>query len=178
MTHQGSAVVHQCPPAVECLCTRRSVSAATDAIGAYRFIDGRYESEMPPRDCHVGRWPPRNDKSEAGFILTKACTGRRRCAGRGMPLPYNAQLAASQNYPFSIIHLPRALSRFLQYYPSSPAFAFSVRMRRTLSSMRASVSVPSAAASRRACRAASRSSGIRMRSQPASMASRAASPGV
>ena len=66
----------------------------------------------------------------------------------------------------------------LQYYPSSPAFAFSVRMRRTLSSMRASVSVPSAAASRRACRAASRSSGIRMRSQPASMASRAASPGV
>ena len=59
-------------------------------------------------------------------------------------------------------------------YPSSPAFAFSVRMRRTLSLMRASVSVPSAAA----CRAASRSSGIRMRSQPASMASRAASPGV
>ena len=52
----GSAVVHQCPPAVECLCTRRSVSAATDAIGAYRFIDGRYESEVPPRDCHVGRW--------------------------------------------------------------------------------------------------------------------------
>ena len=92
MTHQGSAVVHQCPPAVECLCTRRSVSAATDAIGAYRFIDGRYESEVPPRDCHVGRWPPRNDKSEAGFILTKACTGRRRCAGRGMPLPYNARL--------------------------------------------------------------------------------------
>ena len=88
----GSAVVHQCPPAVECLCTRRSVSAATDAIGAYRFIDGRYESEVPPRDCHVGRWPPRNDKSEAGFILTKACTGRRRCAGRGMPLPYNARL--------------------------------------------------------------------------------------
>ena len=106
MTHQGSAVVHQCPPAVECLCTRRSVSAATDAIGAYRFIDGRYESEVPPRDCHVGRWPPRNDKSEAGFILTKACTGRRRCAGRGMPLPYSTQKQPgniTQNHSNSII---------------------------------------------------------------------------
>ena len=82
---------------LNCLCTRRSVSAATDAIGAYRFIDGRYESEVPPRDCHVGRWPPRNDKSEAGFILTKACTGRRRCAGRGMPLPCN-----TQKYPGNI----------------------------------------------------------------------------
>ena len=48
-----------------CRCARRSVSAATDAIGAYRFIDGRYESEVPPRDCHVGRWPPRNDNLEA-----------------------------------------------------------------------------------------------------------------
>ena len=126
----------------------------------------------------TGAKRPRNDNSGAGAVLAIACSDRQHCAGRGVPLPYNAQLAASQNYPFSIIHLPRALSRFLQYYPSSPAFAFSVRMRRTLSSMRASVSVPSAAASRRACRTASRSSGIRMRSQPASMASRAASPGV
>ena len=126
----------------------------------------------------TGAKRPRNDNSGAGAVLAIACSDRQHCAGRGMPLPYNAQLAASQNYPFSIIHLPRALSRFLQYYPSSPAAAFSVRMRRTLSSMRVSVSVPSAAASRRACRAASRSSGIRMRSQPASMASRAASPGV
>ena len=111
MTHQGSAVVHQCPPAVECLCTRRSVSAATDAIGAYRFIDGRYESEVPPRDCHVGRWPPRNDKSEAGFILTKACTGRRRCAGRGMPLPYNARLETSCNFTLTAFHFPLAPCR-------------------------------------------------------------------
>ena len=39
------------------------------------------------RDCHVGRWPPRNDKSEAGAILTIACSDRQHCAGRGMPLP-------------------------------------------------------------------------------------------
>ena len=88
-------------------------------------------------------------------FLSAVRADRQHCAGRGMPLPYNSK-----------------------DQPSSPAFAFSVRMRRTLSSMRASVSAPSAAASRRACRAASRSSGIRMRSQPASMASRAASPGV
>ena len=44
MTHQGGAAVHQRPPAVECPCTRRSLSAATDAIGAHHFIDTRYES--------------------------------------------------------------------------------------------------------------------------------------
>jgi len=41
------------------------VSAATDAIGAQRFHGSRYELWVPPRDCHVGRWPPRNDKSGA-----------------------------------------------------------------------------------------------------------------
>ena len=59
-----------------CSCQRRSLTAATDAIGAYRFHGGRYESAVPPRDCtpralprasrsgrHVGLWPPRNDKS-------------------------------------------------------------------------------------------------------------------
>ena len=33
MTRQGNAVVHQRSPAVECFRTRRSLSAATDAIG-------------------------------------------------------------------------------------------------------------------------------------------------
>ena len=54
----------------------RSLSAATDVIGAYYFNDGRYESAVPSRDCtpralprasrsgrHVGLRPPRNDKS-------------------------------------------------------------------------------------------------------------------
>ena len=41
------------------------------------------------RDCHVGLRPPRNDKSEAGAILTIACSDRQHCAGRGMPRPYD-----------------------------------------------------------------------------------------
>ena len=43
------------------------------------------------RDCHVGRWPPRNDKPLVFTILTIACSFRQHCAGRGMPLPYSAQ---------------------------------------------------------------------------------------
>ena len=38
---------------------------------------------------HVGRWPPRNDKSEAFAILTVACTDCKCAAGPGCPLPYN-----------------------------------------------------------------------------------------
>ena len=37
-----------------CSCQRRSLTAATDAIGAYRFHGGLYKSAVPPRDCHVG----------------------------------------------------------------------------------------------------------------------------
>ena len=52
MTRQGSAVVHQCPPAVECSPSGRSLSAATDAIGRCVFIGTLYELEVPSRDCH------------------------------------------------------------------------------------------------------------------------------
>ena len=69
--------------------TARKGHAATDAIGFYVFIGTLYELEVPSRDCHVGRWPPRNDNSEVHTILTMACTDRQHCAGRGMPLPYN-----------------------------------------------------------------------------------------
>ena len=41
------------------------------------------------RDCHVGRWPPRNDKSGAITVLSSTCAGRQHCAGPGCPLPYN-----------------------------------------------------------------------------------------
>ena len=40
-----------------CSCHRRSVSAATDAIGAYHFNDGLYGLQVPSRDCH-GREAP------------------------------------------------------------------------------------------------------------------------
>ena len=36
-----------------CNCRRRSLSAATDAIGWYVFIGTLYELEVPSRDCHV-----------------------------------------------------------------------------------------------------------------------------
>ena len=72
-----------------CDCQRRLLSAATDAIGFHVLSPALYELQVPPRDCHVGRWPPRNDKSEAFAILTVACTDCKCVAGRGMPLPYN-----------------------------------------------------------------------------------------
>ena len=41
-----------------------------------------------------------------GFhVLSPPCTSRQPCAGRGMPRPYNTQLAL-QNFPLSIIHFP------------------------------------------------------------------------
>ena len=55
-----------------CSCHRRSVSAATDAIGWCVFIGTLYELEVPSRDCHVGLRPPRNDKSGAVAVLTMA----------------------------------------------------------------------------------------------------------
>jgi len=54
-----------------------------------RFIVALYESAVPSRDCHVGRWPPRNDKPLVFAILTAACFLRRCSAGPGCPLPYN-----------------------------------------------------------------------------------------
>ena len=47
----------------DCQPARRSLSAATDAIGAHHFNGGLYELQVPSRDCHVGLRPPRNDKS-------------------------------------------------------------------------------------------------------------------
>ena len=38
MTHQGNALVHQRPPAIEWLCTRRSLSAATPHILAFTVL--------------------------------------------------------------------------------------------------------------------------------------------
>ena len=89
MTRQGSAVVHQRSPAVELPYTRRSLSAATDAIGFHVLSPALYELQVPSRDCHVGLRSPRNDKSEAFAILTVACTDCKCVAGPGCPLPYN-----------------------------------------------------------------------------------------
>ena len=74
-----------------CNCPWRSLSAATDAIGACHFNGSRYELQVPSRDCHVGLRPPRNDKLGGAIaFLTLARTSRRCGVGRGMPLPYSA----------------------------------------------------------------------------------------
>ena len=57
----------------DCQPARRSLSAATDAIGTCYFIDALYGLQMPSRDCHVGLRPPRNDKPLVSTILTAAC---------------------------------------------------------------------------------------------------------
>ena len=103
-----------------CSCQRRSLTAATDAIGAYRFHGGRYESAVPPRDCtpralprasrsgrHVGLWPPRNDKSGAVAILSLPNTNRQHCAGPGCPLPYSALREAMGKTPLSTLNFRR-----------------------------------------------------------------------
>ena len=41
---------------------RRSLSAATPILRRLPFNGSRYGAAVPSRDCHVGRWPPRNDK--------------------------------------------------------------------------------------------------------------------
>ena len=58
----GSAEVHKSTSAVKFSPYRRSLSAATDAIGLYVYRS-LYELTVPSRDCHVGLRPPRNDKS-------------------------------------------------------------------------------------------------------------------
>ena len=58
----------------DCQPARRSLSAATDAIGTCYFIDALYGLQMPSRDCHVGLRPPRNDKPLVSTILTAAYT--------------------------------------------------------------------------------------------------------
>ena len=54
----------------------------------------------------TGAKRPRNDKLGASAILTTACSFRQLCAGRGMPLPYNARQKASCSSPLSILVFP------------------------------------------------------------------------
>ena len=84
----GGAAVHQRPPAVELSRTWRSGSAATvksvsTHVRRCPVHLGRPLLRLPRR------FAPRNDKSGAITVLTGACTSRQRCAGSGMPLPYN-----------------------------------------------------------------------------------------
>ena len=91
----------QNPCSICCQLAWRSLSAATDAIGAHHFNNGLYGLQVPSRDCHVGLRPPRNDKPLVSTILTAACTGCKCAAGRDMSLPYNAR---PKSCVFFILH--------------------------------------------------------------------------
>ena len=85
----GGAAVHQRPPAVELSRTWRSGSAATvksvsTHVRRCPVHLGRPLLRLPRRLA------PHNDKSGVITVLTGACTSRQRCAGSGMPLPYNS----------------------------------------------------------------------------------------
>ena len=111
MTHQGNALVHQRPPAVELSCTRRSLSAATPHILAFTVLsltctDRQHSagSGMPlpyngvcdQREClpeiATGAKRPRNDKPSAFAVLLTACLLHQCSAGPGCPLPYSVPM--------------------------------------------------------------------------------------
>ena len=94
-------------------------------IASVRFFGSRYGTAVPSRDCtpralprasrsgrHVGLRPPRNDNLGAITVLSSTCTSRPCSAGSGMPLPYNAWLAAWQNFPLSISNYPFSTCAF------------------------------------------------------------------
>ena len=58
LPRQGEREVHQRPPAVELPYTRRSLSAATDAIGAFLFIGSSFVS-MASTEIAAGKCPNR-----------------------------------------------------------------------------------------------------------------------
>ena len=103
------------------------------------------KTQLPSRDCHVGRWPPRNDTSgkrevrqrphavelpstrrslsaatpqtSVHAILTMPCTSRRFTAGPGCPLPYSTPRPAGF---FSLYHIPREKSTLSEKSGLSP----------------------------------------------------------
>ena len=65
------------------------------------------KTQLPSRDCHVGLWPPRNDKSGTVIILSLPNTNRQHCAGPGCPLPYSALREAMGKTPLSTLNFRR-----------------------------------------------------------------------
>ena len=55
-----------------------------------------------------------------GFhVLSPPCTSRQPCAGRGMPRPYNARLAALQHFPLSIFHEKKSRTCVREFFSQS-----------------------------------------------------------
>ena len=95
-------------PAI-CQPARRSVSAATDAIGACRFIGGRYESAVPSRDCHVALLLAMTIRGPVPFYRQPVPTVSS-APGGACPSPTTRgwKLRVTLHYPLSIFHLHHA----------------------------------------------------------------------
>ena len=102
MTRQAGAAVHQSSPAVSCPSARRSLTAATDAIGPCVLSTPCTNCKCLPEIAPQGHFlalRAQGATSAYGLlamtnrgpsaILTIACTGCKCVAGSGMPLPYN-----------------------------------------------------------------------------------------
>ena len=85
MTRQGGAAVHQRPYAVELSRTRRSLSAATDAIGLYVLSAAGTNRQCLP-EIATGAKRPRNDNLGGIYHFNDSLYGRqvrrRDCHGR------------------------------------------------------------------------------------------------
>ena len=76
MTHQGNALVHQRPPAIEWLCTRRSLGAATPHILAFTVLSLTCTNRQ--HSAGSGMPLPYNGVCDQRECLPEIATGAKR----------------------------------------------------------------------------------------------------
>ena len=106
-----------------CKCTRRSLSAATDAIGVYHFNGSQYELGVHRRERHAaplqgvcGRQSAAAFPSAIRYDYTKRTAGRPSSACQKVPSGFFAKLLPElQNqflyHDFAILPLRRVMER-------------------------------------------------------------------
>ena len=106
-----------------CKCTRRSLSAATDAIGVYHFNGSQYESGVHCRERHAAPLPGVCGRQSAAafpsairYDYTKRTAGRPSSACQKVPSGFFAKLLPElQNqflyHDFAILPLRRVMER-------------------------------------------------------------------
>ena len=97
MTRQGGTAVHQRPYAVELSRTRRSLSAATDAIGLYVLSAAGTNRQCLP-EIATGAKRPRNDNLGGIYHFNDSLYGRqvRRRARHASPLLFHTYRSGGQ----------------------------------------------------------------------------------
>ena len=97
MTRQGGTAVHQRPCAVELSRTRRSLTAATDAIGLYVLSAAGTNRQCLP-EIATGAKRPRNDNLGSIYHFNDSLYGRqvRRRARHASPLLFHTYRSSGQ----------------------------------------------------------------------------------